>query len=118
MRYQSVDSQHWWVCRAGRKTHTLKGVSPGSGPARPTIDGDRPQADPGGTRLRVPRRIGMVSTPVTRSGHELEIGLLRFVIVAVIALAIVLIGTVAFGWTLPAAPSFDLTNNPGADLPF
>jgi hypothetical protein len=59
----------------------------------------------------------MASTRETTSRHELEIGLLRAAIVAALVVAIILVGVIAFGWTLPAAPSFDLTTNPGADLP-
>ena len=59
----------------------------------------------------------MVPTPVSRSRHELEIGLIRAAIVAAVVLAIILVGVLALSWTLPAAPSFELSTNPGVDLP-
>jgi hypothetical protein len=59
----------------------------------------------------------MVPTPVSRSRHELEVGLIRAAVVAAVILAVILAGVVVFGWTLPAAPSFDLATNPGVDLP-
>ena len=59
----------------------------------------------------------MAATPETTSRHELEIGLLRAAIVAAIALAVILVAAIAFGWTLPAPAPFDLTPNPGVDLP-
>jgi hypothetical protein len=52
------------------------------------------------------------------SRRALESGLLRAVIVAAVVAAAFVIAVVAFGWTLPAGPSFDLTPVPGADLPF
>ena len=59
----------------------------------------------------------MAPTRGTTSLHELQIGLIRAAIVVTVIVAVILAGAAAFGWTLPAAPSFDLTLNPGIDLP-
>lgn len=50
--------------------------------------------------------------------RQLEMQLLRVLLIGLIAVAIVLAASAAFGWTLSAGPSFDLTTNPGAELPF
>jgi hypothetical protein len=60
----------------------------------------------------------MASTRESTSRHDLEIGLLRAAIIGALIVGVILVGVIAFGWTLPAAPSFDITPNPGADLPF
>lgn len=52
------------------------------------------------------------------SRHAQEVGLARVAIVALIVLAIVIAAGVAFGWTLPAGPSFEITPDPAGDLPF
>ena len=59
----------------------------------------------------------MTPRRASTSPHELQIGLLRAVIIAAIVAAIMIVAAIALGWTLPAAPSFDLTTNLGIDLP-
>ena len=50
--------------------------------------------------------------------HAQEMGLVRLVAASVIVFTIVIAMSVAFGWTLPAAPSFELTPDPAGNLPF
>ena len=42
----------------------------------------------------------------------------RIAVVALVVLAAVILASIAFDWTLAPGPSFELTTNPGADLPF
>ena len=50
--------------------------------------------------------------------HAQLLGLVRIVAAALIVAAIVIAASVAFGWTLPAAPSLELTPDPAGRLPF
>ena len=52
------------------------------------------------------------------SRHAYLIGISRVAVVALVVLAAVMLASLAFGWTLAAGPSFDITTNPGVDLPF
>jgi hypothetical protein len=50
--------------------------------------------------------------------HAYEVRLLGIALLALAVVAVVLVASIAFDWTLASGPSFDLTTNPGADLPF
>ena len=54
----------------------------------------------------------------TLSGHTPAAGLMRLTLVTLVVVAVVIAAAVAFGWTLPAGPSFELTPDPAGDLPF
>ncbi len=54
--------------------------------------------------------------PMTR--HAYVIGIVRIAVVALVVLAAVVVASIAFGWNLASGPSFELTTNPGVDLPF
>lgn len=46
------------------------------------------------------------------------VGIARIAVLAVVVFAVAILASVAFDWTLASGPSFELTTNPGADLPF
>jgi hypothetical protein len=48
----------------------------------------------------------------------LERRLVRALLVAIVVVAIALVATAAFGWTLVEAPGFGITPDPAGTLPF
>lgn len=52
------------------------------------------------------------------SRHAQEMGLIKVIAASAILLAIVIALAVAFGWTLPVAPSFEVVPDPAGELSF
>ena len=54
----------------------------------------------------------------TTTRHAYELRLLAIAIVALAVFAVAVLASVAFDWTLASGPSFELTTDPGVNLPF